>query len=277
MFANIFTNRLFIGALAIFIFCVSGSLLYMQHVQRVEAEKLAETQARVAQWNERQNQQPTAEAPVVEQPAEVGHFHEDGTWHAAPREEVNEEAVSNSVNVYTPSAESTLQWLRSGKRSLHIPAHLLEAQRLASVDTARSKAAFRAALPEDSFSHDFEVVVKASIRKGMDIISLPAEERSDMETAITHNLMTAAFDEATALSGIFIDTGNPVYKDRSHEIYSWKDPYYALVPKPKLNADQLSQLRKAADEFDALLPKNPLGGEPLPNPYRERLQEEENR
>ena len=220
-------------------------------------------------------EQPKAEVPS--DTSQDGHFHADGTWHEGPHADVREEVVSNTGNVDTLSAESTLQWLRSGKGRRHIPEHLLEAQRLVSVDTARSKAAFRAALPENSFSHDFEVVVKAAIRKGMDIKSLPAEERNDMVSAITHNLMMAAFDEATALSGIFIDTGNRVYKDRSHEIYSWNDPYYALIPKPKLNADQLAQIEKAADELDALLPKTPLSGEPLPNPYRERLQEEENR
>ena len=86
MFRDIFTNRLFIGALAIFIFCVGGSLLYMQHVNRQGAEDAAETEARVEQWDESQREKPTAEAPVVEQPAEIGHFHSDGTWHAEPHE-----------------------------------------------------------------------------------------------------------------------------------------------------------------------------------------------
>ena len=54
MLKDLFSNRLFIGALAIFIFCVGGSLLYMQHVTQQGEKELAETQAHVAQWNERQ-------------------------------------------------------------------------------------------------------------------------------------------------------------------------------------------------------------------------------
>lgn len=89
MFRDLFSNRLFIGALAIFILCVGGSLLYLQHVKQQSARELALTQERLKQYNERENQQPTAEAPVVEetqQPQQDGHFHEDGTFHAGPRE-----------------------------------------------------------------------------------------------------------------------------------------------------------------------------------------------
>lgn len=54
MLKDLFSNRLFIGALAFFIFCVVGSLLYMWHVERQGAEDLAEVQARVKAFNERQ-------------------------------------------------------------------------------------------------------------------------------------------------------------------------------------------------------------------------------
>ena len=102
MFRDILTNRLFIGALAIFIFCVGGSLLYKWHVDRQGAEYQKETEARVEQSNERQKEQPTAEVPV-EQPAAVEDFHEDGTFHAEPHEpiaapsEVSEPEVSVEV------------------------------------------------------------------------------------------------------------------------------------------------------------------------------------
>lgn len=66
MLKDLFQNRLFIGALAFFIFCVGGSLLYMWHVEQQGAEYDAETQDRVKQWNEKQTKQPTAKAPVVE-------------------------------------------------------------------------------------------------------------------------------------------------------------------------------------------------------------------
>ena len=54
MFKNLFSNRLFIGALAFFILCVVGSLLYWQHVEKQSARELAETLARVKAFNERQ-------------------------------------------------------------------------------------------------------------------------------------------------------------------------------------------------------------------------------
>ncbi len=78
MFKKVFANRLFIGVLVIFIFCVGGSLLYMQHVKESEAVKLAETEEHVKQWNARRDQEPPAEGPVVEQSAQAGHSHEDG-------------------------------------------------------------------------------------------------------------------------------------------------------------------------------------------------------
>jgi len=83
MFKDLFSNRLFIGALAFFILCVGGSLLYMQHVQRVEAENLAETQAGIEQWNEKQKPI-TAEVPEGDT-SQGGHYHGD-EWHAEPHE-----------------------------------------------------------------------------------------------------------------------------------------------------------------------------------------------
>ena len=86
MFRNLLASKPFMGAVIFFFLIVGGSLLYMQHVDRQTARELAEVQDRVKQWNKRQNQQPTAEAPVVEQPKQDGHFHEDGTFHAGPHE-----------------------------------------------------------------------------------------------------------------------------------------------------------------------------------------------
>ena len=54
MFKDLFNNRRFLGALAFFVLCVGGSLLYMQHVERQSARELAETLARVKAFNERQ-------------------------------------------------------------------------------------------------------------------------------------------------------------------------------------------------------------------------------
>ena len=103
MFRDILKNRLFIGALAFFIFCVGGSLFYYSHQMQKGAEYQKETEERVRQWNEKQTEEPIAETPV-EQPAEVGHFHDDGTWHGEPHEpiavpsEVNDPEVSKEVS-----------------------------------------------------------------------------------------------------------------------------------------------------------------------------------
>ncbi len=74
-----FSNRLFLGALAFFVLCVGGSLLYMQHVKKQSARELAETQERIKAITEKQT--PTAEAPVEE-------TLQHGRVHAAPREPV---------------------------------------------------------------------------------------------------------------------------------------------------------------------------------------------
>ena len=47
MVKNLFSNRLFLGALAFFVLCVVGSLLYMQHVEKQSAREWAETQERI--------------------------------------------------------------------------------------------------------------------------------------------------------------------------------------------------------------------------------------
>ena len=107
MLADIFKNRLFIGALVFFVLCVAGSLLYMHHENQKGAEYAAETEDRVRQWNAKQKEQSPAEAPVVEQPEQVGHFHEDGTFHAEPHAPITE---SSPVDVATPTRTGPLTY-----------------------------------------------------------------------------------------------------------------------------------------------------------------------
>ena len=82
MLANIFTNRYFIiGALAFFVFCVVGSLLYMQHVETQTADDLARTDERIKALTP-----PSAEAPVGET-SQGGLVHADGNpQHEGPHE-----------------------------------------------------------------------------------------------------------------------------------------------------------------------------------------------
>ena len=85
MLKELFSNRLFIGALAFFILSVVGGMLYISHVEKQGAEELATDEDRVKQVTEKQQQQPTAKAPVGDT-AQGGHFHADGTWHGEPHD-----------------------------------------------------------------------------------------------------------------------------------------------------------------------------------------------
>ncbi len=64
MLKELFSNRLFIGALVFFVLCVAGSLFYMRHVGRTGAEELAKDQERIKQLSEQQK--PITEASVTE-------------------------------------------------------------------------------------------------------------------------------------------------------------------------------------------------------------------
>lgn len=143
-----------------------------------------------------------------------GHVHADGTWHEEPHE--------------TPE-QPTRQAPQLQEYAQYIPAHLLEAQRLAYVDMARSKAAFRAALPEDPFSAEFEKAVKSAVQQAVDlrpgIYDLPPGHLRRVEYAIARNLITEASGEAMRLHRRYDD---PSSVARAKEILSWKAPYYAL-------------------------------------------------
>ena len=80
MLKELFSNRLFIGALAFFILSVVGGMLYISHVEKQSVEELATDEDRVKQLTEKQQPQPTAKAPVGDT-SQGGHFHEDETWH----------------------------------------------------------------------------------------------------------------------------------------------------------------------------------------------------
>ena len=85
MLKALFSNRLFIGALAFFVLCVAGSLLYQQHVERQSARELVETQERIKVLTGKPKSKPTAEVSVGDT-SQGGHFHDDGTFHAQPHE-----------------------------------------------------------------------------------------------------------------------------------------------------------------------------------------------
>ena len=89
MLKELFSNRLFIGALAFFIFCVVGGTLYISHVEKQGLEELTTDEDSVKQLTEKQ-QQPTAKAPVGDT-SQGGHWHGD-EWHETPHAEQQTEA-----------------------------------------------------------------------------------------------------------------------------------------------------------------------------------------
>ncbi len=121
MLKDLFSNRLFIGALAFFVLCVCGSLLYMQHVKKQTAEDLAAHKERIKELTS--EQKPTTEAPVGDT-SQSGHFHADGTWHAKPqwpitRKPENVDGVrtvdnEGSTNGHEVSAEELAFWEKHG-------------------------------------------------------------------------------------------------------------------------------------------------------------------
>ena len=86
MLRNLFCNRLFIAVLAFLVCCVVGSLLYLHHVERQVAKEFTEKQKRIEQGKERQNQQPIAEASIVEPPKQDGHVQANGMFPVAQNE-----------------------------------------------------------------------------------------------------------------------------------------------------------------------------------------------
>ena len=90
MLRELFSNRLFIGALAFFILCVVGGTLYIAYIERQGIEDgVSETEKPIA---------PLAEKPKPPPPGETadgGHWHSD-EWHADPHE--TEPAVPAVVN-----------------------------------------------------------------------------------------------------------------------------------------------------------------------------------
>ena len=80
MLRELFSNRLFIGALAFFILCVVGGTLYIAYIERQGIEDVvSETEEPIA---------PLAEKPKPPPPGETsesGHWHGD-EWHSEPHD-----------------------------------------------------------------------------------------------------------------------------------------------------------------------------------------------
>ena len=228
--------------LAFLIVAICGVSLYLLHINTPKEPVLIIKSVEPLE-------KPTAQVPEGDT-SQGGHFHADGTWHEGPHERPAELPA-----VQRPQPQS-------------------EAQRHAPVAVSQQRM-----LPEDILSPEYIAMVKKAVETAIATRGLDTE-RGDALWADAYNLIIEARGDAQHFRRLFHETGDEMYLDKYDEIMALDEPYREMPrqsAKPKLSSEQLSQLRKAADEFDALLPKNPIGGEPLPNPYRERLQEEENR
>ena len=111
MLKELFSNRLFIGALAFFILCVVGGTLYISHVEKQGAEELATDEDPVKQPTEKQQAKPTetAKTPVGDT-SQGGHFHADGTWHG---ESDQPQGETQGVTFGNLSSNSYQEWLKT--------------------------------------------------------------------------------------------------------------------------------------------------------------------
>ena len=98
MLRDLLSNRLFMGALVFFILIIIGGTFYLKHVERQTQREMANTEAAIKQWNEK-NAPPTQEttpptgiaqvaevrstSPKTEDTPQGGHWH-GNEWHANP-------------------------------------------------------------------------------------------------------------------------------------------------------------------------------------------------
>ena len=107
MLKELFSNRLFIGALAFFILSVVGGTLYISHVERERIKGLAEMPETVEPLTE--NPQPTTEVPIGDT-SQGEHFHADGTFKTeTPIERTDVDRAETKVAHVISTDEGILQ------------------------------------------------------------------------------------------------------------------------------------------------------------------------
>ncbi len=94
MLKDLFTNRIFVGALAFFVLMIVSGTLYLRHIERQGKIELERAQERLEQWEARQKQ--TEKVPEGDT-SQGGHFHANGTWHSAPHEMPSDEKIESDV------------------------------------------------------------------------------------------------------------------------------------------------------------------------------------
>ena len=200
-------------------------------------------------------EKPAAKAPVVEQPEQVGHIHEDGTFHVGQHETPKPSTERNTSQVSEPSRPE-----------------------VSNVAPRR--------LPEDVFSAEYTAQVKAAVQTCVSNFPTSGDEEKIARMDEAYGLLIDASNDARRLTTLAYETKNPSYQARADEIRALMEPFDSLtasIPRPKLDADQLAELERAAQEFEAIMQRlspteqQRLRDQGIDNPYRSRLEEEQNR
>lgn len=104
MLKDLFTNRLFVGALAFFVLIVVSGTLYLRDIEQQGQIELERTEERLKQSEARQKQ--TEKVPEGDT-SQGGHWHGD-EWHAKPHAPVEQPSTADGnppqLHVETPSA-----------------------------------------------------------------------------------------------------------------------------------------------------------------------------
>ena len=99
MLRDLLSNRLFMGVLVFFVLIIIGGTFYLKQVERQTQQEMANTEAAIKQWNEKNAPPPTGTAqvaevgdasPKTEDTPQGGHWH-GNEWHANPHDPSEQE------------------------------------------------------------------------------------------------------------------------------------------------------------------------------------------
>ena len=113
MLKDVLKNRRVLGGLACLVLLISGCLLYLKHVER-ENRIAEERTAEIARQANEQHRKTTSETEAVP-PAQTGHFHADGTFHAEPHETPVAPPATAESDTPTPADRAS----QTGKLTYH--------------------------------------------------------------------------------------------------------------------------------------------------------------
>ena len=212
MLRDILSKRWFMGALGFFVLMVVGSLLYLKHIERQEAEKLACTEERLKKLTEKQK--PTAEGDILQ----GGHFHEDGTFHAEPHAPVESPAF---VAQPTDEVEAPL------------PAPHFDVA-LSKIDGFTINSTFAAAMPPAGVGPDWASMSSEELADAISAInSNPAHPPNDLWPPDGYDYLIKVADNKVRLD----NNGYPVLHKRGEPVFRIIWTPRGFRPTPEQHAE----------------------------------------